>query len=388
MSKSITRRRLLKTLCALLGSTAIRPLPAHALDTSNSSTTPFTKELAVKLATIFAERSYPDICFTEYRASLLLSLSADPLGYVVHYYVDNIPYGYIVFDTSYNGLISRFYIHENVTGPVPQYIGNDRAINDSVPFQYVLADALTFGAISPSCSSAQYNNGKTSTLPPSFKAKAKDPSTWQDPMISMSEAAGMHITNERWLGDFRYVTEYEMEQNTSTYACVPMALYCIAANLPTSNGFLINNPWSQWSEVQKIWGHTHTTVHNEENGIKYGSTPDNMTGIGFKNYAQEKGRTITYRYTTSPTFTEFRNQVNSVQHSVIQVGINEQQPDGTIIEVGHGMTVQGYATLSTIGVVPEDTTNCVLVYDGWSSMVYLNFDFPQYTRKSGVFFQM
>ena len=104
-----------------------------------------------------------------------------------------------------------------------------------------------------------------------------------------------------------------------------------------------------------------------------------MIGIGFTSYcltqqSYVQGNSGKY----SPTLSDYKTSVANKKHSVFSANI--LTTDGS--KSGYIMAVSGWRTLSGSG----STINGLVVYDGWSDMVFLNTSFSGYTSTYGTFF--
>ena len=190
------------------------------------------------------------------------------------------------------------------------------------------------------------------------------------------------LTDRRTRPPETTLKQTHLSNHTGKYACGVTALFTIAGLTQFGNRFLIDTTseyTADWDAYDKLWTSTATVNDGSSNGIIYGSTKYEMIGIGFTSYcltqqSYVQGNSGKY----SPTLSDYKTSVANKKHSVFSANI--LTTDGS--KSGHIMAVSGWRTLSGSG----STINGLVVYDGWSDMVFLNTSFSGYTSTYGTFF--
>lgn len=375
---NISRKDFLLTLAAAVGMTCLPTKKVYAtpLNSANQQIA-FSPSVALEIANMFAESN----CADHIEAANpipMYNANGSQVGWSVDYTCEGKPHGYIILDTEEDGLISRYCFQEGTSNILNEMKHADQTIDtfSNEEPSLVRISPLDFGILDTSTAEIIDRNGEISPL--SSNSNSPEKTDWSSLMIDFDEIYSSYtVTGENYVGDYYFVSESQIEQNTGRYACAVTALYTIAG-MTQIGGKLLLNPYSDYNEYNNIWNYTKTTVDHTKNGIQYGGTPMANIAQGFSDYCASKGYTQSNVSRFSPTYAQFQTQVSRHKHSVFSASITK--PDGKIS--GHSMSVAGWATLKK-GSSLLKTLN---VYDGWSSLVFINTSFTGYVTTHGAFF--
>lgn len=375
--KFFSRRDFVQLVAAAAGGALLSPSLAHAQETDTLCTA-FSPSLAIEIADMFSENCIKNRPFAE-NPIPLIDDSGNQIGWSVDYTLNGQPHGYILLDTTVNGLISRYSEYPGTKNLYDtavsshktslQSINNDPAIVKMSP--------LDFGAFDEPSLSSYSRDGSITPL-------SSSPTTWHNLMIDMSKLFGNPYTvvGADDLGDYWFLTERQIEKHTGKYACGVTALFTIAGLTQFGNRFLIDTTseyTADWDAYDKLWTSTATVNNGNSNGIILGLTKYEMIGIGFTNYCLTQQTFVqgnSGKY--NPTLSDYKISVANKKHSVFSANI--LKTDGN--KSGHIMAVSGWRTLSGTG----STINGLVVYDGWGDIVFLNTSFGGYVSTYGTFF--
>jgi hypothetical protein len=374
---NFSRRDFVRLFAMAVGGTILSPQSAKAQE-SDAQYVAFSPSLAIEIADMFSENCIDDRPEASNPIPLINS-SGKQIGWSVDYILDGQPSGYILLDTTTDGLVSRYSTHPGTTNlyetASTSYRTSLRSINNSPVI--VKESPLDFGAFDEASLSSYDQYGGVIRL-------SARPTSWDDLMINFSELFGNPYTiiDSDDLGDYWFLTEEQIKRHTGKYACAVTALFTIAGLTQFGNRFLIDTTseyTSNWDAYDKLWTATATLNSGYKNGCTYGYTLYDMIGPGFTNYcltqhAYAQGNSGKY----SPTIDDFKASVARKRHSVFSANILKSNGE----KDGHVMAVSGWRTLSGAG----STLNGLVVYDGWSDMVFLNTSFNGYVSTYGTFF--
>lgn len=334
-----------------------------------------TDDLALSLAQNFA-KSTNNIDLTALNPVKFYDSTGQAIGYIVEYYQNNIPHGYVIFDSRLDDLICEYSFEENSVSPYATCCQKCN-VRSSIDSKIYKLDALTYG-IKNSNEKLVTNSNKILDAPDSLEnARSKDPSTWNDIFIN-SIFPEYTVVDVGHLPSFIALPESYYEQNTGHYACVVTALYHCAMFYGCVNG----NTNTIRDEYMELWDLTGTTQIDQEsqNGIIYGTTNYNSSPAGFVTFCARRGVSLSSSIIANPTMETFKNCINSGNIANLSTGIYTN--DGY---KGHQMTVEGYTQLKNVST--GNIVDTVMVADGWFSNVrYVNLEFPNYTRLHAILF--
>lgn len=383
------RRTFVSTVASVLF-TGLVPRTKAFAQNAPSGYIQFSPTVALDIAERFLSCTNESLGASPEEPIPMFDVSGDLKGYCIPY-SDTLgePNGYLLLDIDCSGLISQFSIQHGVQdiysalsntleatersfalGPNPSLIYID-------PFSYALPDETMTQAFA--IDQALPLAIKTESA---LRTRSIGNDTWWNVWISYSDAYSSQyvLGSEEYAGDLRYVTEAQAEQATNSYACGPHALYCIGASIPNASytDFLIPDPWNDWGEYQSLWSYSNTRITGYNGNIRLGTTNSSDLANGFRNYCGSKGLSVQASYSTNISFASFVSQINQRRLAIVGAGINT--PDG---ESGHFMAVNGYTTLMRTS--DKKLLQCLSIFNGWSDMVYFNYDFARFTWLGGIF---
>lgn len=388
-------RRTFVKIIAGLGAGALLPARRSiATEQPNSSIVPLDSSLSEQIALNFLSLNYRDLNISIENTDKYCREIGKTAGYVINLSKDKSPYGYIVIDPSAKGYIQQFSLNKGAISPTRMALtylekamstslnSDDR---DSLVFAQV--SPFEFLAVSPANSYAAMNSGdcfsgEMASLLDAAGSNSVNPSEWEDIFVDLSVAYSKWQL--RGSGTIRRplicVSEAEIEQKTSSYACLVTALYATAEFYG-----IIGDVHEDWWAYNELWDRTGTSVdaHSSDGTIRYGSTNIyNMSS--FVDFASDRGVTISQSTPDrTPSFTSFSSQVSSQQISIAHVWIQEAGSSGFS---GHSMMVWGFRSFQDAS--GNSTLNVLDVYDGWNEWgAAVNFDFADYANFRGTFFQ-
>lgn len=329
-----------------------------------------TEEMAIQMAERFADAINPNMDLDATNPIKFYDESGQAIGYIVDYYKDNIPAGYVVFDNTHESLISEYSFDSKAKNPYAKIIDNSVSsqvlssnegttkIYKSSPFTYEIVDLDDENVL--------YADGNNT-------------STWNDVFLSIQEVYEDYtLVSTNHLPEFIAISEDYIEEEIGRYACCVSALYACAMYYGAADYYDLEGDYID------LWQMTYTETISISNGITYGSTPFNKMGTGFVNFCASRGVTVSQVTRNSPSYSFFTSTIDSNDMAVFGCGIMVNE-NGEAVRSGHGMTVEGYATLK--GVNTGKTVRTLMVFDAWGEQVrYLNYDFEDWTDITGVSF--
>ncbi|EGX72255.1 hypothetical protein HMPREF9457_02428 [Dorea formicigenerans 4_6_53AFAA] len=351
--------------------------PVSAAEIPEKERIKVTNELAIEMANNFAQDIYSDNSLSAANPMKIFDTDGKAIGYIVNYYQNDTPYGYVIFDTTDPSLVSEYSFGKNVQGPYASITGSTYALN-STPL--IKTAPFTYGIIDTSSNTIINNYGETSQLPSDTYSSFSDdkkPSDWADVFLEIQTIyEDYNLVSTNHLNEFFAFGESYIEAQTGHYACAISALYACAAYYGALD----------YSNVSKdylgLWNATGTTVSSTSNGITYGSTNVYNVGPGFVSFCSDKGISVSQRTVDNPSYSFFTNCIDGDNMAVVHCGIIKE---GTNERSGHSMAVQGYATIKNKNSGAQLQT--LMVFDGWNEYVrYLNLNFGHWTDLRGTTF--
>ena len=384
MRSNFSRKNFLRICSGVFAGGILSPFDAAADDAGNGYIT-FTEDVALSIAQGFADSAYPDSHVTAMGPIPIQNHQGALIGYSVSY-IDRSgrPNGYIILNTECEGLIDRYIVKPGVMDIASALLNRKqttRQYSDDCNAVLVALDSFDFGLIDLDAQMLYTRDDVCELNSSGSLSISLLNDSWSDTMISYDDAfyTNYSILTEQYAGEIICVSEAAVESAIQKYACAVHALYCIASSIPNANrtGYLISNPYGEWDEYERLWRYTSTTVSKIEGGITFGSTTTGNVGPAFSQYCKYKGVTAGYTYKDNPVFSDFMNNVDSNQFSIVHASIDTDEG-----EVGHAMAVFGYSKIQRVG--SNVATLCLAVFDGWNDVVMLNYSFPRYNYLSAT----
>lgn len=367
-------------ICAL---SLLVPHLAYASEPINS--TDDTEAIATQIAQAFSDTINSPNELLAKDPLLFFNESGEPEGYIVSYYKEEEPFGYIVLDSSNDTLISEYVFEKGILNPFVDYsnlmksaptyfqANNSNIVVKTNPYTYALVNSSTGESVN--------NYGETeapftSTAMQRTTTQSARPSNWRDVFVQYTESS-FKINDSQWVTPFLGRSQDEIMNATGgVYACAIVALIDCAEYYDPSfySDSLGTTFWRLWN---------YTESYYDSNNSAQGYTNNNKPCSGFKQYMSTRGQTMQTYEQSSPTWMQYKVNADSWNMSLFCAGIIDA---ATGKRSGHTMSVQGYALLEPIGVLNEEI-KVLGVHDGWNTYArYLNFYFSNYTDTYGVFF--
>lgn len=159
--------------------------PVSAAEIPEKERIKVTNELAIEMANNFAQDIYSYKSLSAANPMKIFDTDGKAIGYIVNYYQNDTPYGYVIFDTTDPSLVSEYSFGKNVQGPYASITGSTYALN-STPL--IKTAPFTYGIIDTSSNTIINNYGETSQLPSDTYSSFSDnkkPSDWADVFLEI-----------------------------------------------------------------------------------------------------------------------------------------------------------------------------------------------------------
>lgn len=297
-----------------------------------------------------------------------------PAGYIVHFYQEGNPYGYVILDTTEMDLVTEFSFDKSAKSPYEVIVSNNVSTYDNELSSNPLykLDSYEYGVlINDSTIINNYGEMTDETVVSSTYSSGKDPTTWDEPLLDIAEVyEGYSLIKTNHLNQFYSYNEPMIENLTGHYACAVSALLACASHYQAVNYKDLAG------DYMDLWNMTNTTVDHVEGNITYGGTTNGNIGTGFVNYCSDRGVTVGQTTNYEPSYSFFTNFIDRGDIGIVMCGIIDKD---TNERSGHAMAVEGYATLKKAN--SGSTVHTLMVFDGWGDNVrYLNIDFDGYSE--------
>lgn len=372
-----TFKRLVSFLTVLI-LTIMSVIPISASE--NTSVINVTDDLAIQMSERFAKGIGQDSNIVANNPRKFYNTEGQAIGYIVDYTLENKPYGYVVFDTTCDSLISEYSFGTNSVSPYDVIYQNEATAfsKTRTASKIYKIDSFVYGIIDDS-GKIRTNYGETleQDVLSLDKSRGKDPATWDEVLLDIAEVYENYtMISTNFLPEFISFNEPYIESATGHYACAVSALLACSAYYNAIDYSDIAGTYMD------IWNATGTKVSSVSGGVTYGSTTVDNIGSGFVNFCAGKNVSVTQKTDYSPNFSFFTDCIDREDMAVVHCGIISSD---TGERSGHSMAVEGYATLRANN--SGNALHTLMVFDGWGDTVrYLNFDFDSWTDIAGTTF--
>ncbi|WP_312106046.1 hypothetical protein [Lachnoclostridium sp.] len=314
------------------------------------------------------------------------------VGFSLSYKLDEIPYGYINLDFTYQNPVTEFSIFEEAESlydsllPKAMTFTNSNTFDDRI--YSISSNQYAISSATDKTTTFYFSNGEQLTsengqLPYTIKSKSRSGETEakydsHSQLFSSSYASGSTVvTTPTYTSKYdkskSLISESDIESATNKYACAVAALTAIA----NQEGIWKNS--SLADTFNQLWDDTGTTVSSTSGSISYGSTYDSKLSTGMTTYAKARGKSNTTTSTsTNPSFSFFTGIITSSVSGTLSYRIN--LTNGT--ESGHTVNVVGYCVAKLNNV----SSNYLIVADGWykTAPKYINHSNTDFVDTYGV----
>lgn len=358
-----------------------------------------TRELALEIAQNFADSLDDSGSIEASDATQLYDESGQAIGCIIDYVSaeDGSPHGYIVLDNTDESLVEEYSLDAGAISPyamakkmaaaqgIARAPGATSSEQQGDSLIAVKTSPYSYAAVVPGSSSGVSQTGVVMRVP--SMSSAKDPSTWSDIFIDDARNGKYQILSENYYGEqpFTY-SEDEVTSQTGRYACAVTAMTEVAASYLGIDFY----DQSFSTTYNMLWSLSGTTVYKTDKDssgreIAYGSTENKNIGPALKSFMEMLNHPISYRNGWNPSFSDFTSTTDSQNASIVSLGINFRNSDGTISREGHSMAVFGYLTITDNA--NGGVTQILVVADGWNyPLRYLNYSYSKYTDRYGTHF--
>lgn len=339
-----------------------------------------TNDLVIQMAERFAAAVNPDLKLSADNPIKFYDESGQAIGYIVNYYYNALPYGYVIFDTTNSSIISEYSICENAKNPYEVITEQSVSLYKSNNYEdsklYKISP-FTYGIIN-SEGNIVNNYGETTSDSIEIQSgnRSVKPSSWDDVFISIQAVYEDYtLVSTNHLEQFISFNQEYIKNTTKHYACAVSASLACAAYYQAVN-------YSNISEdYMGLWAASGTNTSRVASGITYGETNPNNIGPGLVEFCNGKGIYIMEFTRNSPQYSVFTDCIDSGNIAIMSCAILSSDNE----KEGHAMAVEGYAALKANNSGKNVRT--LMVFDGWGDNVrYLNYDFNNWVRTGGITF--
>ena len=355
-------------------------IPVLAKEVPTNEKIKVTDEIAIQMAENFAKGAYTELSLSAANPIKLYESTGKAIGYIVNYYYNSTPYGYVIFDTTDSSLISEYSFGPNAKSPYDIIASSTQSTYSLNNAPLIKTAPFTYGLVDESNGTLTNNYGETESINPStysINSDGKDPSSWSDVFLEIQTIyENYNLVTTNHLDEFLAFSEDYIEDQTAHYACAISALYACAAYYGALNYADVSG------DYLGLWEATGTSVSSTSNGITYGITDVYNVGPGFVSFCADKGVTVSQNTVDNPSYRFFTNCIDGGNMAVVHCGIIDEDDSK---RSGHSMAVQGYATIQSKS--SGNQLHTLMVFDGWNEYVrYLNLYFGNWTDLRGTTF--
>lgn len=361
----IDRRQFMK-LAAMASAGVIGaglPVGAFGNEIENGQQVEFTSEIARELAECFASTMQPGKKLAVSSVDALYSTNEEPIGYSASYFKGKQPFGYVVFDTTVEGLIGSYVFAEDVEG-LEAPIKRRRA---NASYRIVQLDPLSYCYIEQGKRSGFDRLGETielCDLPDGARVKIGSLMYPYEDLFSKYTVMSMNTVEQFSAFDEDMLRSFDP---SGRYACGVASGFAVCDNYAAISGS------SMASDFRTLW----SLINPKSNSSGWSSTVATV-GEGVKRFCSKKGKTITYETMFSkPAFSKIESYINL--NNLVGLGL-------TTDESSHMVAVEGYAHVSQ-GGARALSVPMLIIYDGWTSAPkYINYNYS-FGSVNGVFYR-
>lgn len=332
---------------------------------------PFTPELASDLAVNFASSMEPGVKILTDAVITYYDITGASQGYVVELSSAGESFGYVVFDITYEGLISEFSIGADAalspasstsdTG-VSTFSTQEKKLYKTDDFDYCSIDLETMQGMN---NLGEYVNAEEAGIVEDPLISTYD---WDDMFVSEMDAG----TNYS-LSGFQMVRLYKnwpqktYEQESGRYCCMVSAAYTGASIY----GW-VGDLGSLRDVYLELWNLIGVNTTSTSGGIIYGGADLISTGRGITNFLANRGTYRSFRHTVFADYESFRTCVSRNECSIL---------GGS----SHGVAIVGYFNLTRKSDGWKMPALCVC--DGWNpGNRILNFQPSMLSNPQAIYF--
>ena len=347
-----------RIICAILTVTFIMVLaaPAFAKDEEYKDLSEITEREIKNYAINFASEFDPSVNLEAGRIVPIYNCADILVGFSVEYYQEEVPYGFINLNFSYENPVSEFVINKNAES-IFQYLENtvkaanyeyriENKLYSTLPLEYyVLATdgssrKMYFGTDSKPMAEEDFFDLKESVVRAHEKAGdygyfssgtqyASHDDLYSDTYVSGGYVVAGPTLMSKYNSDTSIVKQNYIMQNTGKYACSVVALTAIANQeniLTTSVPNTFNVLWTATSTTA-----TGQTYNYNGTSIILGTTQNSNLASAMQWYGTLKGKTTSTTTSDSPQYSFYTTSVNNNKSSSFSYSI--EYFDGSVVGI-------------------------------------------------------
>lgn len=140
------------------------------------------------MAENFAKGAYTELSLSAANPIKLYESTGKAIGYIVNYYYNSTPYGYVIFDTTGSSLISEYSFDPNAKSPYDIIASSTQSTYSLNNAPLIKTAPFTYGLVDESNGTLTNNYGETESINPStysINSDGKDPSSWSDVFLEI-----------------------------------------------------------------------------------------------------------------------------------------------------------------------------------------------------------
>ena len=316
------------------------------------------------------------------------------IGYSIEYFHGETPYGYLNLDFRKANPYADFCIDENCTGlydSILSVVIEDKNIISALKLNNTANKQTAFSkkmySIGPGTYGVSTINDLEIYTPINAKmvvkasvlessSRSNTPATYNSHAdIYSSSYSGTLQVFPVQLNPHTIISQNSILAATDGYyACAVLALTEIA----DQEGILYNNDIGD--TFLELWDYTESYVNKVVGDNHFGVTPEDYIESGMNSYVMARGHSINSSAASTPSFSFFRNMIDTNRSGVLSYGLMLQ---GQTTPSEHAISVFGYCVSRVSGV----TTNYLIVADGWNAnRRFINYSETDFDHTYGISF--
>ncbi|WP_304426078.1 hypothetical protein [uncultured Adlercreutzia sp.] len=339
----LTRRAFIKASAAVSIAALSTPTGLAFADQSHEpkKLVLFDEEAARTIAYSFAQSSSLPSSLTITATIPLYGSSANHTGYVVEFEQSGQPFGYVVLDTTVDGLIAEYSIKEGIIGPAGALHSKRSGESDLL----IRRDAFLFGSVDATTGCGRDELGEAFSVPLDRTRSTIDSLMFDyDALFSSYTVLDQNTVEQFSAFDLDMLQGFD---SAGRYACGVASAFAVCDNYGALRGSSLQSDFrTLWNLISPTkgsngWDSTITTVAS-----------------GVRSFCSQRGKTVLAETSTSkPTFSKVKQYINS--NNLCSIALHTSVSE-------HMVTVEGWAEASK-GGARAVSIPMLIVYDGWHS---------------------
>lgn len=337
-----------------------------------------TEDMACDIIERYSMEFSSDDAISVQSLTKIYDQTGQAIGYLANVNGNTFDHGYMIIDSTIDGLLSEYSFGENSSSPLEIIKSSSPSTRSTGGERLYKMNSLRYAVYDSDSETGIDNFGESVSsdeIEASPASRSSSPSNLDQVTVSVTALYRDYtIVSQASVGPWMNYPQSIYEQYCGRYCCVVQAsIGAMTFFLPQHLGLTNLKTIEQY-----MWKECGATYNSSYGGY---SAPYDGAGKAVVAYCKTQGKSVSRSYQSNPSFSKFKSHIDGWGICILG-----EQLAGSGITVGHSMVCPGYVVAQS-KTNPLNGMNILEVNDGWSpaGQRMINFKPSDYKVLNGTF---